>query len=181
VVRDVKPGDQEPVRELILDGMRERWGDAYDPSVNRDLDDISASYLDRGAEVVVEIGGEIVATGTLQPDGDGRGRLVRMSVDRAHRRQGLGRRVVEELVERAFQRGMIEVVVLTDTLWTSALGFYRSCGFDEVGVPPEARRSAFCRVVRCGGRGRGELSTVRTQPRRELEDRRGPLRARPVN
>jgi ribosomal protein S18 acetylase RimI-like enzyme len=133
-MRDFKPGDQVPVRELVLEGMRERWGDAYDPSVNPDLDDISASYLDRGAEVVVlEIGGEIVAAGTLQPDGDGRGRIVRMSVDRAHRRQGLGRRVVAELVRRAHQRGMIEVVVLTDTPWTSALALYRSCAFNEVG------------------------------------------------
>jgi hypothetical protein len=48
-MRDFKPGDQVPVRELVLEGMRERWGDAYDPSVNPDLDDISASYLDRGA------------------------------------------------------------------------------------------------------------------------------------
>jgi hypothetical protein len=52
-VRDFRPGDQASVRELALGGMRERWGDCYDPSSNPDLDDISASYVDRGAEVVV--------------------------------------------------------------------------------------------------------------------------------
>src|ERR671911_216541 len=31
VMRDFTPGDQTAVRELVLGGMRERWGDAYDP------------------------------------------------------------------------------------------------------------------------------------------------------
>jgi hypothetical protein len=61
VIRDLAPRDQKPVRDLVLEGMRERWGDAYDPSANSDLGDIAANYVDRGAEVVViEIGGEIV-------------------------------------------------------------------------------------------------------------------------
>jgi ribosomal protein S18 acetylase RimI-like enzyme len=134
VLRDFEPCDQAPVRELVLSGMRERWGDAYDPLANPDLDNISASYVDRGADVVVaEIGGEIVATGMLRPEGDGRGRIVRVSVDQAHRQRGFGRQLVEELVRRARRRGMLEVVVLTDTPWTSALALYRSCGFNDVG------------------------------------------------
>ncbi len=134
MLRDFKPCDQEPVRELVVAGMRERWVDAYDPSANPDLDNISASYVDRGADVVVaEIGDEIVATGMLWPEGDGRGRIVRVSVDQAHRQRGVGRQVVEELVRRARRRGMLEVVVLTDTPWTSALALYRSCGFNDVG------------------------------------------------
>jgi ribosomal protein S18 acetylase RimI-like enzyme len=133
VMRDFTPGDQTAVRELVLGGMRERWGDAYDPSANPDLDDISASYINWGAEVVVvDIEGEIVATGTLLPERNRRGRIVRMSVDGAHRRTGFGRQVVEELVRRARRRGMFEVVVLTDTPWTSAIALYRSLGFDYV-------------------------------------------------
>lgn len=134
VVRDFATTDQGLVRELVLAGMRERWGDAYDPSANPDLDDIWASYVDRGAEVVVvEIAGELVATGVLRPEADGQGRILRMSVDGRHRRQGLGREVVEELLRRARRRSMVEVLVLTDTPWTSAVELYRSCGFIEVG------------------------------------------------
>jgi hypothetical protein len=51
VMRDFTHGDQIAVRELVLGGMRERWGDAYDPSANPDLDDISTTYVSRGAEV----------------------------------------------------------------------------------------------------------------------------------
>lgn len=134
VMRDFTTRDQIAVRELVLGGMRERWGDAYDPSANPDLDDISTSYVDRGAEVVVvQIGGEIVATGMLRPEPDRRGRILRMSVDQGYRRRGFGRQVVEELVRRARRRGMVEVVVLTDTPWTSALALYRSSGFAHVG------------------------------------------------
>lgn len=113
--------------------MRERWSDAYDPCANPDLDDISTNYVDRGAEVVVvEIGGAVVATGILLAVPEGRGRILRMSVDRHFRRQGLGRQIVEELVRRAGGRAMVEVVVRTDTPWASALALYRSCGFTEV-------------------------------------------------
>lgn len=133
MLRDFATGDQDPVRELVLSGLRERWGDTYDPAANPDLDDISAAYIDTGVEVVVlETGGEIVATGMLKPEGDRRGRIVRVSVGKAHRRRGFGRQVVEELVRRARCRGMVEVVVLTDTPWTSAVALYRSCGFDDV-------------------------------------------------
>ena len=134
MLRDFDPGDQAAVRGLVLGGMRERWGDAYDPFANPDLDDISVTYVGRGAEVVVaEIEGDIVATGTLLPEGGARGRIVRVSVDPAHRRRGLGRQVVEELVRRARRRGMHEVLVRTDTPWTSAVALYRSSGFDDVG------------------------------------------------
>jgi ribosomal protein S18 acetylase RimI-like enzyme len=133
VLRDFEPRDHEPVRELVLAGMRERWGDAYDPSANPDLDNISACYVDRGADVVVaEFGGEIVAAGILWPEAHDRGRIVRVSVDQAHRQRGFGRQVVEELIRRARRRGMLELVALTDTPWTSALALYRSCGFREV-------------------------------------------------
>ena len=134
MIRDFAAEDQAVVRDLVLAGLEDRWGDAYDASHNPDLDDLNANYVAHGAEVVVlEAGGEIVATGILLSDGRDRGRIVRMSVDRCHRRQGHGRRIVEELIRRARHRGMVEVIVLTDTPWTSAVALYRSCGFDEVG------------------------------------------------
>jgi len=132
-MRDFRPGDQEALRRLILDGLSERWGDAFDPAFNPDLDDFLANYLDHGAEVIVVEGpGGLVATGTLIPELPVAGRIVRMSVSATHRRQGLGRLVVNELVERARRRGMTELRVLTDTPWTSAVELYRACGFSHV-------------------------------------------------
>lgn len=51
-----------------VDDGWDRWGDAFDASVNPDLDDIAATYVEAGAEVVVlEADGRIRATGTLAP------------------------------------------------------------------------------------------------------------------
>ena len=38
MLRDFDPDGQAAVRELVLDGLRERWGGAFDASVNPDLD-----------------------------------------------------------------------------------------------------------------------------------------------
>jgi len=131
VLRDFTDDDQAAVRALVQGGLRERWGDSFDPSANPDLDDVAAHYVERGAEVVVaEVGGEVVGTGVLQPEQDRRGRILRVSVRAEHRRRGIGRQIVEELVDRARQRGMSAVVVLTDTPWTSATALYRACGFE---------------------------------------------------
>lgn len=133
VLRAYTAADQASVRDLILEGMKERWGDAYDPAFNADLDDISGTYVDRGAEVVVvEREGAVIATGTLIPDADAAGRIVRVAVARSHRRLGLGRLVVNELVRRAQARAMGEVRVLTDTPWASAVELYLSTGFIKV-------------------------------------------------
>lgn len=134
MLRDFLPGDQDALRRLILDGLREHWGEAFDATVNPDLSDFVAKYLDRGAEVVViESDGEIVATGTLIAGDDAAGRILRMSVSASHRRQGLARGLVEELIRRARRRGMSEVRVLTDTPWTSAIELYVACGFTQLG------------------------------------------------
>ena len=133
MLRDFRPGDQDALRRLILDGLRERWAEAFDATVNPDLSDFVANYLDRGAEIVViESHGDIIATGTLIAGDDAAGRILRMSVSVSHRRQGLARHVVEELVRRARRRGMSEVRVLTDTPWTRAVELYAACGFTEV-------------------------------------------------
>ncbi len=134
MVRDFRSSDQQELRSLILDGLRERWGEAFDATHNADVDDFVTNYLDRGAEiVVVESDRSIVATGTLVPRRDRVGEIVRMSVAATHRRQGLARRVITELIERASRRNMAEITVLTDTPWTSAVSLYRACGFVEVG------------------------------------------------
>ena len=118
------------MRSLILDGMRERWGAGFDPAVNPDVDDMWASYIATGGEIVVWVeDGAVVGTGTLVPEADGGGRIMRMSVARSWRRRGIGRRIVAELVRRAGRRGLRPVRVSTDTPWPEAVGLYAACGF----------------------------------------------------
>jgi GNAT superfamily N-acetyltransferase len=123
--------DQAAVEALIQDGMRERWGEAYDPAANPDVADVWASYVDRGADVIVLVeDGAVLATGTLLTPEPGTGRIVRMAVRGDHRRRGLARAVVHELLARARARGLSRAVVRTDTPWPDAVALYRSCGFE---------------------------------------------------
>ena len=133
-VRLFEPSDQDRVRRLILDGMRDRWGDDYDETLNSDVDDILKTYIqDRDAEVtVIAYGDDIVAVGMLIPLEDGKGQLVRMAVDRDYRGRGYGKTIVRHLVAAAKRRGMTKVLVKTDTPWTDAAGLYSSCGFRKV-------------------------------------------------
>jgi len=134
VLRDFRPDDQGAVRDIVLDGMRERWGDAFDAAVNVDLDDIWTYYVsERRAEVVVcEEEGAVVATGTLLPLDIDTGQLVRIAVIRQQRRKGIAAAIVKELQRRAGQNEMKTLVVTTDVPWTDAVALYRACGFTVV-------------------------------------------------
>ncbi|KAG0296630.1 hypothetical protein BGZ98_000874 [Dissophora globulifera] len=52
-IRPFKREDQEVVRELVLQGLAERWGQEFDPSYNQDLQDIHAYYVERHRATVV--------------------------------------------------------------------------------------------------------------------------------
>ena len=133
VLRDFEPRDQDAVGRLIVNGMVERWGERFDPAANPDTADLWATYVEPGGEIVVyELDGDIIATGTLIPEADGAGRIVRMSVDRRHRRRGFAKIVVGELIERARHRSLDPLHVETDTPWFDAVEFYRACGFTLV-------------------------------------------------
>jgi ribosomal protein S18 acetylase RimI-like enzyme len=131
-VRGFRAGDQGAARALILAGLAEHWG-TLDPTLNPDLDDIAVAY---GAGVflvaVVEADGaeRIVGTGALQPVDATTGQIVRMSVARKARRQGIGRQILDALLDAARARGMRRVVLETTATWTGAIAFYRRAGFE---------------------------------------------------
>jgi ribosomal protein S18 acetylase RimI-like enzyme len=108
-----------------------------DETLNPDIDDIVACYLDQGHLFLVALAaGEIVGTGALIFE-DGRavggpaGQLVRVSVSRDCRRLGLGRALVLRLIAAGRDRGLTCLWMETNDDWDAAIGLYRSCGFTE--------------------------------------------------
>ena len=88
-IRTFEPGDQHIVKKLILGGLSEHF-DALDPTLNKDLENISATYLtNRNIMLVAELDGKILATGALIREAERTGRIVRVSVDSAYRRCGV--------------------------------------------------------------------------------------------
>lgn len=140
-VRDFSVADQVATRALIQAGLRERWGPTFDPDANPDTDDLWASYVATGGEVVVAVSqAQVVGTGTLIELASDCGQLVRMATAEGHRRKGIAREVVAELVRRAQARGFKRLVVTTDTPWRSAVALYQSCGFQIEAVDSDITR-----------------------------------------
>lgn len=130
VIRPLQPTDQAAARRLILDGLAEHWG-ALDPVLNRDLDDIAASYA-AGIFLVAVQNGRLVGTGALIPAAPGVVRIVRMSVEKSVRRQGIGRALLRALLDAARAQGCRRVVLETTATWRDAVAFYTRHGFRPV-------------------------------------------------
>ncbi len=124
----LQPEEQDEARRLILAGMEEYWG-VLDESKNPDLKDIMKLYAD-GVFLVAEKGGEIVGTGAYRPVSDEEMEVVRMSVQKRLRRQGIGRQILEELCRRACREGYKKVMLETTAPWEGVIAFYKAFGFE---------------------------------------------------
>lgn len=122
-----RPEDQAQVKSLILAGLSEHWG-TLDPTKNPDLDDIRATYAN-ATFLVAWRQGRIVGTGALVPRSDGIAEIVRMSVVQDLRRRGVGRLILQQLVERAQAAGYRQVILETTATWREVVEFYQRYGF----------------------------------------------------
>jgi GNAT superfamily N-acetyltransferase len=119
--------EQAAVRSLILAGLSEHWG-TVDPALNRDLDHQASTYAD-GTVLVASDGPAVVGTGTIVRRDALSAEVVRMSVAAEYRRIGLGRRLVDAMIEIARGWGMKRIVLETTAEWTEVVEFYVRCGF----------------------------------------------------
>ena len=132
VIREFQADDQAPAQELILAGLREHWGDAFDPAQNPDLDDIAATYA-AGVFLIAFSGVRLVGTGALIPENQTVARILRMSVAADLRRQGLGSQLLQALCDQARERGYSEIILETTSTWEGVKAFYLDFGFSVVG------------------------------------------------
>jgi GNAT superfamily N-acetyltransferase len=112
---------------LVLAGLAGHWG-SIDEALNVDLHDIAESY-GAGRTVVVVDHDRIIGTGTVIPRTADTAEIVRMSVDAAERRHGVGRWIVEALLDTARRWGRTTVVLETSAHWDQVVAFYLACGF----------------------------------------------------
>ncbi|HEY8172817.1 MAG TPA: GNAT family N-acetyltransferase [Dehalococcoidia bacterium] len=134
-VRLFSPSDQDQARSLVLEGMREHFGE-IDPNYNHDLNDIAAPY-GNATFLVAETDDQIVGTGCLVVDGEGAARIVRMSTAQAFRRTGVATAILTELMAMARARRHTRVWLTTHPAWEDARAFYLALGFREAGLLSE--------------------------------------------
>jgi len=82
--------------------------------------------------LVGELDGDLVAMGGLRSRGQNRAEMVYIRVHPATRRQGIGRKLMAALEQRAIALGHTEVILNTATNQPEAVDFYRSLGYRDV-------------------------------------------------
>lgn len=99
-----------------------------------DLDDIQRSYVEQGGVFLVVVdGGRIVGTGALRRLEDEVGEIKRLWLLPAYHGQGLGYRVMVELIAEARRRGYTRVRLCTSPKYQQrAYLFYKKMGFYEI-------------------------------------------------
>jgi len=130
VIAEFETSDQPGVRALLEASMRDRWA-TFDPSANADLIDIAASFRD-GVMLVAKDGSTILGCGGLVRENEDTARVVRMSVAKKHRRQGIATALLQRLMGYAAENGYATLVLETTASWSDDVAFYERRGFVAV-------------------------------------------------
>ena len=131
-IQPFQPQDQETVKKLIQNGLGEHWG-YIDETLNPDLNDISETYK-QATFLVARLDGKNVGTGALVPRSDDVGEIVRMSVAKDLRRKGIGRQILERLVQEGRRLGYERLILETTGTWEEVIAFYLDYGFQVTHV-----------------------------------------------
>ncbi len=119
-------GGTRPLEEFI----------AYHESIHelKDMDDIQKSYFENGGTFLgMFMDGQMICTGAIRRIDDETCELKRLWLLDEYHGQGLGYRMLQELLHIARGRGYKRVWLETDPVAQSrALEFYKQAGFHEI-------------------------------------------------
>lgn len=118
-IRELRKNESIPMQLLLL----------ADPSSS-----IVEDYLVRGKCFVAEIENEIVGEYVLLPTKPETIELVNVAVSRNRQGKGIGKKLVQDAVEQAVQRGYKIIEVGTGNSSLDQLALYQKCGFRITGV-----------------------------------------------
>jgi GNAT superfamily N-acetyltransferase len=123
------------VAARLVDAMVTEMDQLYEQPPGRGVGS-SASPLDfsppTGAFLVIYADGKPVAGGGLKRDDDGVAEIKRMYVAPAARRQGLGRRLLEELEAKARELGYARIRLDTGARQPHAQAMYERAGYHPI-------------------------------------------------
>lgn len=129
IIREAKPEDVEAITSLSQEGFEGLYD--FDWRVNAEVL-LSACESGKVAVGVAEDGGAVVGYCNLRAWPAG-GWIDQLVVTRGHRRGGVGRALVDHMVQRAKEMRFWKVSLIVSESDAEALGFYESYGFERVG------------------------------------------------
>lgn len=124
--------DDVPAIRAVLFRVRAEYGVLGPVGANdADLDDLAANYFRSGGhfEVVQDASGRIVGCAGLYPLNRCRAELCKMYLEKPARGWGLGKRLLEDLLDAARRNGFREVWLETNSTLIDAIALYRKYGF----------------------------------------------------
>jgi len=133
--RSASNRDAAAIKKVVFPVLRE-YGLKPDPDgTDADLGDVEESYIRAGGafEVVQGPDGRVVGTVGLWPMNRRQAELRKMYLVPALRGRGLGKRLLERMLQKARQLGFQEVWLETNSVLKEAIGLYQKYGF----VPTE--------------------------------------------
>ena len=114
--------------------------------VESNVDEFTTSISSDGVLYLLREKEEIIGMGALRKLKEGTGEVKRMYIKPEYRGKGLGREMLQLLLNKCKEYGFSEICLETGAFMTTAQGLYRSMGFHdrieypETEVPPQLRR-----------------------------------------
>lgn len=142
-IRPIKPDEIPAAKRVMLtvafnifgfDGTLEDSIRHFE-SVGRfkDMDEVQSHYFGNGGMFLVALNGEqVIGSGALRKLDEKTAELKRMWLLEAYHGQGIGYRLLSQLIDFACQNGYTRIRLQTSPEQVRALGFYRKVGFYEI-------------------------------------------------
>lgn len=147
-----------PEHAAAFYALNRAWLDEHglhEPADEVQLANPQGEILDAGGAIVVAVlAGEVVGTAAIVPHGPGEMELAKVTVCRAARGAGLGRRLTDACVTEARTRGARRLVLVSSSKLRSALRLYESMGFERKPLPsavPYASADVYMELELTGG------------------------------
>ena len=130
-IREATPADGDAIRAIVRETLAEFGFVVESTGTDADLAGVPTSYQSRGGSfrVIEDDTGAVVGCGGLYPETGKTVELRKMYFRPSIRGQGLGRRLLEELIAEARQRGFDRIELETASNLETAIALYTRAGF----------------------------------------------------
>jgi putative acetyltransferase len=141
-IREATAADGDAIRAIVEETLAEFGFPVESSGIDADLSDIPRSYQSRSGvfRVIENENGEIVGCGGLYPVDDKSVELRKMYFRPEIRGQGLGRRLLDDLVAEARRRNYARIELETASHLETAIALYQRAGFVETEGPKHSNR-----------------------------------------
>lgn len=132
-IREATDGDGDAIRAIVSETLAEFGFPVESSGVDSDLAEVPRSYQSRGGafRVVEDDRGEVVGCGGLYPIGESAVELRKMYFRPSLRGQGMGRKLLDDLIAQARHREFGRIELETASNLTAAIALYQRAGFVE--------------------------------------------------